>query len=306
MKKIFFIIIGGYLMIGFVIFLIIDNKPSDMVHMMVVEKDYARVLTEDEVIDVILYISDDKSFFTNKDLISSAHLVSEQDEAEIEIIDIRNGEDRVIYDNITYHKFYISMSLKSLFSQSLELDFINAQLVLQYENDVEMIFDLGQISLLFHQLNQPPHIDFDRLYSIHNDGMTALYISLINKTDETIEITGFNNLVKDMTFDCGGSLLIYQENDRILNIDDYLPNYQRVVDEFEDSQSIYMTHDIDLLIPTQYLGDINYINRFPVIIDYIYHGQAYTYVIDDFLFYDTISDFYEGHLNVNTYSYHYQ
>lgn len=306
MKKVYFSIVFGYIIISMLVFIIIDNHDVKEVDMLLLEKDYARVLTENETIDIAFYLTKRDSFITDKTLISSAYLSSDIDEAAVDILEISDESETIVYQDQTYHKFFITLSLNSIFSQGLRLDFEGVELKLLYENDVEMAFYLGNIHVLFHSLSQPNHIDFDRLYSIHDGAMTGLYISLKNKTDELIEITSIETLVSGMTLDIGSSQRIYQTNDRILSINAYMPDYQPIRDSFSEGQSYYMNQDVDLLIPLQYIKALKYINRFPLLINYSYHDQMYMYVIDDFLFYDTISDFYKGHFHVNTYHYNYQ
>ena len=56
------------------------------------------------------------------------------------------------------------------------------------------------------------------------------------------------------------------------------------VGEIEDEHEIKLTQDNLLLIPFKYQSEIKRINRFPLLINFSYNQNDYSYYIDDFQF----------------------
>jgi hypothetical protein len=306
MKKVFFIIIGGYLLIGAIILMISEDNHSRVIDILSIKKPYARLLTEDETIDIPIYYTEDQSFLTEVDLINRAYISSDMDEVEIEVIDIKNQSESIQYDEKIYYKYYIEISMQALYNKGLKLNLMNAILNIDYDNDVKMGFDIGDMVVLFEDLNQPNQIDFNRMYGIYDDeAITGIYLSLMNKTGESIELTSIDCLSQDIRINLGTSEFVYETEDYISNIRAYVPEYEPVIEYFSDSSSLTMNHDVQLLLVIEHLNTRHHINRFPLIIHYRYHQQDYQYIIDDFIFYDTISDFYDNQYDIETYQYQY-
>lgn len=306
MKKAFFIIIGGYILIGAIIIMISENDHNSVIDILSIKKPYARLLTEDETIDIPIYYTEDQSFLTEVDLIDRAYISSDRDEVEVEVIDIKNQLESIQYDEKIYHKYYIEISMQALYNKGLKLNLKDATLNIDYNNDVKMGYKIGDMIVLFDDLNQPNQIDFNRMYGIYDDeAITGIYLSLMNKTGESIELTSIDCLSQDIKINLDKSQFVYQTEDYISNISSYVPEYEPVIEHFSDSSSITMNHDVQLLLVIEHLNTRHHINRFPLIINYRYHEQDYQYIIDDFIFYDTISDFYDDQYDIETYQYQY-
>jgi len=304
MKKIFFFIILGYILISAVILIVFDRDTHTPINLYVLEKDYARVLTKEETIDIPILVSTRTSFLTDASLISDASLTSDIDEVDVNIRTFREVEEKVEYQSNEYYQYFIELSFSDIYNKGLRLQLENCWLTITYVNDEDISIKLGNMYLLFHDFVQPSYIDFERLYSIHNEGLlTGIYLSLINKTEEPIQIESIGPLLNSLKIDLEEAVEVSGNSERILDLNDYIADYEHVVSSFNDDEAYYLYQNVSLLCPVQHLNQFKYINRFPIVINYRYLNESYAFVIDDFLFYENGFEFEEGMNSIGTYQY---
>lgn len=307
MKKTFTILIIAYIVIALALFIFFGRQKDNEIFMMSIEKDYARLLTDNETIDIPLYISQESTFFTDEANIIDSRIISETDEIKIKIKDIKNKNQRVSYEEKQYFLYYLECDFSEVYSENLKLSIINAQLKLTYENEEVLLLDLGDVMLMFKNLEQVSHIDFNRLYSLHDqDTMVGIYIEIINKTNQSIKIHDVEILNENAKINLNGAKISYEAPNYLVSTNEILKDHQLVVDEFEANDTFNFTHDTSIILPIQYLNEIQHLNRFPLIIHYEYNNLMYTYIIDDYLFYNHISDLYNDYYEVQHYHYSYQ
>lgn len=306
MKKLFFIVIGLYLSISGILVLVKGREDVDSVEILSVKKDYARIITKDESIDVPVYVSAEKTFFTTKENIIDARIESDYGEVEIDISQIKNQKQKVTYEGQVYYLFYYEINLADVHTLGLRLELINANIVLTYMNDEVLNLEIGDFNLLFHEISGSNHINYARMYSIHDqDVMIGLYIELINNTGQDINIVSIDILSDKMHLNINDAKIVYEPINHLQSIEDIIPGYKNMVTEFPDKNEFSFKHNTALFIPMNYLNAINYLNRFPLMISYEYNDTIYDYIIDDYLFYSHISDLYNGLYEIQAYQYHY-
>jgi hypothetical protein len=306
MKKIFFIVIGLYLSVSGIIILIKDKDYIDSIEILSIKKDYARIITDNEPIDIPVYISSENSFFTSSDNIVDARILSDFDEVEIKISQIKNQKQVVTYNNKQYYLYYYEIDLNNVYTLGLKLDFINANISLTYNNDETLNLEIGDLSLLFHEITGSNHLDYSRMYSVHDqDAIIGIYIEMINKTGQEITIKSIDVLNNNMFLNLNKAKIVYEPLNHLQPIDEIIPGFQNLVTEFPNPQDFSFKHNNAIFIPINYLNTFNYINRFPLMISYEYNNTIYDYIIDDYLFYSQISDLYNGLFEIQTYQYHY-
>ncbi|QWB99328.1 hypothetical protein KHQ88_03970 [Mycoplasmatota bacterium] len=306
MKRIFIIFIGLYIIVSTAVVFIVDHDLDKEIEILSIQKDYARMLTEDETIDIPIYISKEKSFFTSVDNIIDAKILSESDEISIEIKEIKKEEKTVFYLDKEYYIYYFMLDLNSVFTLNLKLDFKDALLFLKYNNEEELTLDIGHINIMFSDVYHFNHIDYTRLYSInHMNSIVGIYIELVNKTGETVFINHIDTLNNHMLVNINDSKIVYEPLDHLKNIDNIIPGYDNIVTEFPIQKPISFKHNTAFFMPINYLNQFNYIIRFPLIINYKYNDEIYNYIIDDFMFYHYGDDLEYGLYEVSHYQYHY-
>lgn len=306
MKKFFFIIITVYIGLMITMIIIDDHHSVDHIDMMSIEKQYARVLTPEETIDIPLYISQEKTFITDHKNIIDARIINDQEELKVKIHAFSSQSQKVTYEETSYYFYYIQVGFEEIYSENLRLSLTSSKLKLTYVNEEVITIDIGDIYLLFHDLEQTSHIDFTRMYSIHNDqAMTGIYFEIVNKTNSEIKIIDIDPLIDQIQLDIDHIKVIQEALNKDAMIDDYLPGYESITDYFSSMNDFSFRYSSKLIIPIKHLQEYSFINRFPLIITYQYLNENYTYVIDDYLFYQHFSDLYNHHESIRTYQYHY-
>ncbi len=307
MKKSFLIIIISYITIAALVLIFFSKDQANDISIMSVKKDYSRVITKNETIDLPMYISQESTFFTGKDNIIDARILSDVDEIKIDIINIKNQKQKITYDSETYFFYYIEIGFSNVYSENMILNMVSAYLQLTYLNEEILKLDLGNVSLMFNDLNQTSHIDFNRMYSIHDqDAIIGIYIELVNKTNQSITIHSIDCLNNDININLNHINIAYDEPNYQTEPNTLFNNYDVIKDEFEENSPYLLTNNTHIILPVQHLTEYNYINRFPLIIHYEYNQEMYTFIIDDYLFFNHLSDLYNDYYDIEKYQYNYQ
>lgn len=306
MKRVFFIVIGGFILLSIGAVLIFSEDKDDMIDIISVKKDYARVLTQEEVIDIPLYITSDQSFLTHTANISASRIISDGDEVSIDIVAINDMHQLVTYEDISYFLFHIVIDFSQVYNKNLRLSMPNAQLQISYNNDEVLSLALGHMGILFHDLEQTTHIDFNRLYATYDHGaISSIILDLENKTGQTIEISYIETLNPSLHLNLNYALIHYDRHSHIDQLSAFIEDYQMLIDKGEIQGQIDFYQDTQYILPLKHIKHISYLNRFPLIIHYRYHEQDYTYIIDDYMFFQPISDLYEDYYELEHNQYQY-
>ncbi len=283
-----------------------DKDHIDMVEILSIKKDYARIMTKGETIDIPIYISEENTFFTRKENIVDARIESEKDQLAIQIAKIKNQKQRVTYQNKTYYLFYLEINFDDVYTLGLKLGMLNSNMIIDYNNDESLTLELGDINLLFHEISGSNHIDYSRMYSIHDqDQIIGIYIELINQTGQNINLLSIDLLNEKMHLNLNDAKIVYNHLNHLKTLEEIIPGYQSIVSDFPAPKAFSFTHNTALFIPMNYLNTYNHLNRFPMMISYEYNGNLYDYIIDDYLFYSHVSDLYNDLYDIQTYQYHY-
>jgi hypothetical protein len=300
------IVIFGFLVISSVIVYLFADEVDQEIHILSVKKDYARVLTEDEVIDIPIYLTSNQSFITSINNITQTMIVSELDQVSVDISNITLNDQSEEYDGKTYYSFFFSIDFSSLYSKNLRLDMPNAEIHITYDNDEEFTFELGDMQIIFHDFEQHNHIDFKRMYATADQGaLSSVVLDLENKTSQDIKITNIETLNHQMNFNLFDARIKNSFTDHLHTLDEILPDYQAIVDQIPSQASIILYQDTQYVLPIQYIDAFSYLNRFPLIIHYQYNETDYVHIIDDYIFFNANSDFVNKLYEIKQYQYLY-
>ncbi|HKL47771.1 MAG TPA: hypothetical protein VJ878_03800 [Candidatus Izemoplasmatales bacterium] len=306
MRRTFTVIIVGFLLLSAIVIYVFTDQVDQTLQMLSIKKDYARVLTEDEVVDIPIYISSNESFLTTQSNIIDAQIISDADEVNIDIALIIDQNQKITFEDKAYYLFHYRLDFSSIYTKNLKLNMPNAYLKLVYNNDDEFQFGLGHMQLLFHDLDQATHLDFNRLYATYYQGaISGIVLDLENKTSQTIEIQSIDNLNQQMNINLSKNKVVYDLNEHIDDLHMYLPNHQIIgqVDGHQESLMVYQ--DTQFILPINHHQTLSYLNRFPLIINYKYNQVMYTYIIDDYKYFEPISDLYNDYYEVEYHQYQY-
>jgi hypothetical protein len=306
MRRTFLTVIFGFILISSVIVYYFADDVDQEIHILSIKKDYARVLTEEEVIDIPIYLTSNQSFITSINNITQTMIISEQDQMSVEISDIVLQDHRVIYDTKEYYLFHFSVDFSNLYSKNLSLDMPSAKLKINYDNEEEFSFDLGDVQILFHDFEQNNHIDFNRMYATYKQGsISSIVLDIENKTSQHIQIKNIETLNHKMKFNLSYARIKNSYSEHLDTIDDILPDFQIIVNQKPQQASITLYQDTQYILPIQHIEALSYLNRFPLIIHYQYNHTDYIHIIDDYIFFKPISDLVNNTYEIEQYQYHY-
>ena len=220
MKKIFFIVIALYLTISGLIILLKGKDNIDFVDILSIKKDYARIITENETIDIPVYLSSEESFFTTIDNVIGARIEADLNEVEIEITEISNQKQVVTYQEKRYFLYYFTIGFSGVSTPGLKLDFNNANICVTYNNDEILELELGDLNILFHEIKGSNHLNYSKMYSIHDqNAIIGIYIDFINKTGQDINLLSIDVLNDKMFLNLDKTIRVYETLNHIQAID---------------------------------------------------------------------------------------
>ncbi|MFO7968519.1 MAG: hypothetical protein R6U15_00215 [Candidatus Izemoplasmatales bacterium] len=310
MKKAFFIIIIAYIVTTVIILVINNNDNITEVNILTIKKQYSRIITKDEVIDIPIFLSEEKSFFIEPENILDTRIKADNNEIEVNIQSIENAYKKTTYQNESYYLFYYKIDFKEFNNSLLEMKFTNAFLSLSYNNETDIDLPIGNLNLCFRTIENFNHLDFKRMYSITNyennyNVVKAIYLELDNLTGDNITIENISLLNDNLIPDINQIKSINFSPKYNVNFNELIPDYNSIIDDYSKGNDYSLNNNQKLLIPIKHIGDWQYINRFPLIISYSYNDFNYQYIIDDYLFFSSINELGNDSYEKSIYNYKY-
>jgi len=307
MKKLFFGIIGIYLVVGSILILTMKEKV-DIVNYFTIKQNYSRLMTENETLFVSLFIDSDKSFITHTQNIVSSSLKNEDSLIAVDILRIDKSDEDIVYSGRNYSLYNIEIDFTQVKVTNLFLGMKDCMLAINYVNEVSLALEIGDVWLDFREISPSNHFDYNNLYAVINDlegseYITALVFRFESMTNYPIIIKNIRTVDSNISFDLNN---VYMSEEKIAPqalMSELIPDYEMFneVDQGEFS----LENELYYLIPLVY-REKNKIYRFPIIIDYSYNDSDYTLIIDDYLFFDEMIDLNEQSDKIREYQYHYQ
>ncbi len=307
MKKLFFWIIGIYLVVGSILILTMKEKV-DIVNYFTIKQNYSRLMTENETLFVSLFIDSDKSFITHTQNIVSSSLKNEDSLIAVDILRIDKSDEDIVYSGRNYSLYNIEIDFTQVKVTNLFLGMKDCMLAINYVNEVSLALEIGDVWLDFREISPSNHFDYNNLYAVINDlegseYITALVFRFESMTNYPIIIKNIRTVDSNISFDLNN---VYMSEEKIAPqalMSELIPDYEMFneVDQGEFS----LENELYYLIPLVY-REKNKIYRFPIIIDYSYNDIDYTLIIDDYLFFDEMIDLNEQSDKIREYQYHYQ
>lgn len=307
MKKLFFWIIGIYLVVGSILILTMKEKV-DIVNYFTIKQNYSRLMTENETLFVSLFIDSDKSFITHTQNIVSSSLKNEDSLIAVDILRIDKSDEDIVYSGRNYSLYNIEIDFTQVKVTNLFLGMKDCMLAINYVNEVSLALEIGDVWLDFREISPSNHFDYNNLYAVINDlegseYITALVFRFESMTNYPIIIKNIRTVDSNISFDLNN---VYMSEEKIAPqalMSELIPDYEMFneVDQGEFS----LENELYYLIPLVY-REKNKIYRFPIIIDYSYNDSDYTLIIDDYLFFDEMIDLNEQSDKIREYQYHYQ
>lgn len=234
----------------------------------------------------------------NLDYIIKAEVTTEERYFPIEIKSIKKTSYEKVLNDETFNLIVIEYKPSLIIDKGL-IQYESANMIIHYENNKELIFDLGEFNYAFNEETTDLSLGSlkatsETIQEVNSIG--GIYLELGNQTNEAIRIETIDVL----------SLTIKANQDAIVIYDqplDYKDSVMDVLgvaryDFFTDTMKqsintvVQTKHSVQLYVPLLYLGDIYHIGRVGLIVTYTLNGETKTTYIDDFPFmrYDLYDD----------------
>lgn len=292
-----------------VVYLIYPDPLPDQVRLLTIKTSYIRYIThEDETLSIPIYVSQKKSFLTDEALVSSALMVSGDNQIALDVLAIEKEEGTTFFDGENWYLYRFSLGFENKSQSNYFLQMPEAWLTLTYRNNDQVRLCVGDVSLRFSPLENPPHLDLYRMYATtlvdDFEYVSGVVLGLTNLTMMDLEIIdidlGWETVIADLDdlAYIDGEPETYQTPEAILGHDLTAPDALT-------NNTFLVAGETLLYLPLIYTDGPMPLGRFPIIITYRYQDQNYTYIIDDFRFFSPSLDLEAGRGRLEEFVYHY-
>ncbi len=286
---------------GIIIFLSISLsvllfiEEEEVIKIIVSPKIYSIMKSSDtEKIKITVLVNDSNSYYFNKEYISNINLSSTNDDLIPLIVDnIDKSNDYYPYKNDIY--YYITFNLDVAFqSDYYHIELKEAYLNISYSNAKEIKLFIGEFNYHFNEFE---NVDFsiNNLLCTHAevngiDTTTGLFLSLGNLTNNNITINSIDLGTKNVFANNFYLREVFSEvslssfPNNILNIDYY--DFDKYSD-YETSILLRKNNEIMLYVPFSYIGEIPYLHRFYIKVNYTINSNEEVFILDDFPYINT-------------------
>ena len=288
----------------------------DTFEVMTIPRSYSYVSTysDQDEMDVYVYVSTKNSYLTKKEYVSNAFICSNKtgDILNVKLLDITDCENKKKIYNHNFYLFKFSFDISFNTTTEYELSIKDAVLTLDY-NSKEVNLELG--SFYYYKMpyygDSTNHLTITSLkpilgYIEENRTVSGFRIGLRNNSSKKIRIVDVKLLDPNIYPSLREVKIVDDENgiETMSSILGY--NYNLKSKEVETSDldlEINKNDNINIVIPIKYIEDYP-INSFGFIISYTEEGseEVIKYYYDDFIFFNSIQETYEeSKLKISTY-----
>lgn len=288
MRKVFIVLIAVIILTATTLLLLNDKETNESVSILTIANDYQRVITDNEELSITVFVSKQDSFLTDKTYIDSAYLKSIDETIQIEISEIRDLSHKQIYQDIEYNAYSIDLNFSRIQVMNYQMNLEDCLLEISYLNSRTISLEIGNLYLLFQDIQEDSLLMVDRMYAIYNESdfeyISGIFIAIDNFSNLDISITDIYCNNQNIQFDLSETIIVEEAVSYNLGINEALNKTYSSVGIVHQNESIQLEHYTNLLIPLKYRNRLLKTNRFPMMIDYEFNGKTYTHIIDDFIF----------------------
>ena len=305
MKKLIYIIISLYIVIGALCLIFLDDK-SDVINYFTVDMDYSRLMSEEETISFSVFIDNNKNFLIDKNNISSLSLRNNEIVISLDLIEFSEVENNIKFQNKFYYQYLIEVGFNEINLMGLNLAIEEAYLDINDLNGVNLSVSIGDLYLLFKDIEIDNYLDYNSMSCLTKIIKKEKYVGTVvmklnNLTNNDIEIIDIRT--NNQKIDFNTKNYYFSETKPVSKVSDIIPEYPNL--ELQKEKFV-LNEEGYYVFPTVYKEGFEKLFRFPIIIEYRYNGLDYELYIDDYLFLNEMVNFDEYVGNINTYMYQYQ
>ncbi|HPJ24365.1 MAG TPA: hypothetical protein PK113_05575, partial [Bacillota bacterium] len=206
MRKIFVGIILVFIIFS-TMMILIREAPNQELRIKTLYSQYSRLITsQSETLMIPVFVSDEKTFLVDAQLIEYASLSTTNALIEVEVTNIIATDNYETYQNIDYRIYDFEMTFPMMESTDDFISLSDCRLSITYQNQDVIDLNIGDVFLRFSEVNDPGHIDLYRLYATTDmssfEFVSGIVLGLTNLTSLELTLTsidlGFDEINVDM------------------------------------------------------------------------------------------------------------
>ena len=294
MRKIIPFICIGVIVIIFSIAIIFFTKEIDT-KVLTYFKNYnvSSLIGDDDYINVSIYINNKKSYFIDKDQITTSYLLSksENDSIKLELKDVVKSNESIKINNEEYYLYLFKFKLLINIEDNYNFELEEAYLNLCYQNNKNYKLNIGQFT-------------FNK-YKKHDSSISISLVKPLTFEDTNSYLGGVvygiqNNLNKSITIkqidilnvnvSCGDNIKEVSNYDSIdfEDVSGYNHSYVNMNNK-DINITINANENKKIIVPLYYV-ELFILNKFPLKITYLYNGNTYEYIYGIYNYYNPIKE----------------
>ncbi len=280
------------LIIASVLFFYQDSTPIKII----TNKQIKSILgtSEQERFSYEILTNKPNSYYFDIDFISNATIENDQEKIILNTIDIIKIGQLEINQEEEYYQVSFVFTL-GIISNGLEINYQNAQLVLNYKNNESISLNIGEFNYIYDDWMESD-ITLGNLIGTHEtidglDTISGVYLELGNASNSNITIKSIDIINSQVTPNLFHTKKMYEivsykdQVKTILGMEYY--DFKIKNDDIELNLLLLRKNTLSIYIPFSYIGEIQYLHRFPIRITYELNNEIKEMIIDDFPFMKT-------------------
>jgi hypothetical protein len=310
MKRLFIIILVAYGIFSFLM-IVFSKEQVNQIIILTQKQIYSRLITDNETLDINIFVSSNKSFILDKSLISYAKLKSENEELSVDIKKIELVDKDISYKQQNYYQYLIKIDFSDTLISNYTLNMFDCLLEITYQNNDSINLEIGDLSLDFQSITGSNHIDFTHLFGVteiieQKNYLMAIALKLDNLSNQNIFLKNIYTNTNHININTFDGVLLKEDEIRSQSFFVMFKDFDNIKNIYSDPKEILLNDDFYLVLPLEYSFNLKQINRFPIFIEYIYNNQEYCYVIDDYIFFSERIILNEDDERIREFIYQYQ
>lgn len=295
MKKVVLIALILYAFTALALFYFAEADP-EKITLLTAPQHYARVIASDaERLGIVICVDQTDTFFTETENIRAMRIWDEESELAVSIERIVPLEEPFVYEEKSFSLYRFEIGFGEITQANMSLSFWHANAEISYENDYLLTFELGDVHLIFNDLESDGHIGMSRLYGTrfvmeNQSVLTGFVIGLEKHVTTPVTITEIEIFSETAWVDLASARWIEEALpfDEDIGVLTGNPVYS-CIRETKPVSGFSLAFGADglLFVPINYLNEFACLSQFPIRITYRYLDKDYAFLLDDFRFFST-------------------
>lgn len=289
MRKIFIYAISGISILVLVIMIIVKKVPKT-IEVTTFKKAYNMVLvSDDEYLEIPIFISNKNSFFTEKENIESIIISNNDESLKFNLDSISECSEKIHLKDKWFFKYIYK--LKPIIDKTVDftLEIINAKLEIDFKRGTNASISIGSLSIYAYN-NTSDVIAISKLKGLVNEvdanTLVGILIGIKNTSNKDLKIKNIYPLDANIIASYNEIIELndFNQKESISKIVGY--DYKLYENIYNDDLDVGLNDEIKLFIPLKYMDKL-IVNKVGFLLEFEYDMQIQYFLIDDFLFFDS-------------------